>query len=99
MLRRLGMEEKQYIHYAVAAQATRFLWLIPGMWLGYYLIYCERYTFNQVSGTSPGLISYAVKVEMSALEDQWFILFMVFLYLFMVGTSITRIKKFVKGGK
>ena len=98
-LRRLGMEEKQYIHYAAVAQAKRFLWLIPGMVFGYFLIYCERYIFHKVSGTSPGLISYAVKVELSAIEDHWFILLMVLLYLFMTGTSIVRIKKFVERGK
>lgn len=95
-LKRIGMEDSQYMRYALFAEAKKFLWMIPGMGLGYLLIFRERLVFHQMSETAEELILDAAIMEVQMLEDIWFFLFVGILYVVMVGSAVGRIQRFIE---
>lgn len=98
-LKRIGMEDEQYMRYALLAEAKKFLWMLPGLALGYLLIFRERLVFNQMSGTAEKYILEAAITEVKMIEDIWFFLFIGILYVVMVGSAAGRIKTFIERGE
>ena len=95
-LKRIGMSDVQYIRSAVWSEAKSYLWIWAGLMMGYFFIFWERCVWNKVMGTSEKYIVETAILSVVYLEDIWFILFTLFLYLLMVGTAGLRIIVFRK---
>lgn len=91
-LKRIGMSDAQYIRSAAWSEAKNYLWIGLGLICGYLLIFWERIVFNRVMGTPEGHIVESAKMEVESMQHIWFIVFLLLLYLLMVGTSVIRIK-------
>ena len=83
-LKRIGMTNAQYICSAAWAEVMNYLWIEAGLVCGYFV-------YNQVMGTPEEFILEAVKIEVASIEHTRFALFLLLLYLVMVGTSVIRI--------
>lgn len=90
-LKRIGMTNAQYICSAAWAEVMNYLWIGAGLVCGYLIIFRERIVYNQVMGTPEEFILEAVKIEVASIEHTRFALFLLLLYLVMVGTSVIRI--------
>jgi len=91
-LKRIGMTNAQYICSAAWAEAKSYLWIGAGLVCGYLIISRERIVYNQVMGTPEEFVIEAAKMEVASIQHTRFVLFLLLLYLVMVGTSVIRIK-------
>lgn len=92
ILKRVGMSDEQYIRSAVWSEAKGYLWIWAGIMTGYLFIFWERCVWNKAMGTYEEYIVETAIQSVLYLEDIWFILFTLFLYLLMLGTASLRIK-------
>ena len=90
-LKRIGMSNAQYIRSAAWTEIKYYLWIGAGFVCGYLLIFWERIVWNRAVGTAEELVVWAARTELALQKHIWFILFLVILYLLMVGTSVIRI--------
>lgn len=91
-LKRIGMTNAQYICSAAWAEAKSYLWIGAGLVCGYLIIFRERIVYNQVMGTPEEFVIEAAKMEVTSIQHTRFVLFLLLLYLVMIGTSVIRIK-------
>lgn len=95
VLQQIGMSNEQYMRSAVWSEAKGYLWIWGGLITGYLFIFWERCVWNKVMGTYEEYIVEVAIQSVLYLEDIWFLLFTLFLYLLMVGTASLRIKRMV----
>lgn len=73
-LKRIGMEDRQYMQGALWTEAKSYVWLFVGILFGYLLIFRDRYIFNVVYGTAEEYILRSAIREVESLDDRWFFL-------------------------
>lgn len=93
ILKRIGMEDTQYIKSAFLTEMKSFLWLYGGLIFGYLLIFCDRYIVNLTGGTAEEYILEFAVLETRNVEHWYFIGMVTLLYLVMLGNSAVVIRK------
>lgn len=91
-LKQIGMSNAQYIRSAAWSEIKNYLWIGAGFVCGYLFIFQERIVWNRAAGTVESCIIEAAWQELTWQKHIWFILFLILLYLLMVGTAVIRIK-------
>lgn len=95
-LKRVGMSDAQYICSAVWSEVKDHLWIVISFFFGNWLIYKERIYMHTVLdvplGATEERIIESAKTDLQAIDNKWFVLFLVVVYLLIVGTSVIRIK-------